>query len=125
MKKILAIAVCLMISFAAATAQQPGDRNFGTPEERVKIQTARLDSLLTLTADQKTKIEAVHLDLSKKTDAAFRNSQGSRENRRAEMEKLTAEREKHYKTILTDEQYKKYSDNRGQLRERRGQGRGR
>jgi Spy/CpxP family protein refolding chaperone len=118
MKKIFVIAVCLAATFAVATAQQPRGGNFGTPEERAKNQTARLDSLVKLTDDQKAKIEAVNLDLSKKMTDAFRDNQDNREGRRAKMEELTAERDKQYKAILTEEQYKKYSDNREQLRER-------
>ncbi|MDR2773389.1 MAG: DUF4890 domain-containing protein [Tannerella sp.] len=124
MKKIFVIAVFMAATLAAATAQQQRGRNFGTPEERAKNQTARLDSLVKLTDDQKAKIEAVNLDLSKKMTDAFRNNQDNREDRRAKMEELTAEQEKQYKAILTSEQYKKYSDNREKLRERPRQGQG-
>ncbi|MDR1380552.1 MAG: DUF4890 domain-containing protein [Tannerella sp.] len=125
MKKILVIAVVLMATIAMATAQQPGGRNIGTPEERAKIQTVQLDSLVKLTDDQKAKIETVNLDLSKKMIDAFRNGQSSREDRRAKMEELSAERLKQYKAILTEEQYKKYVDNSERLRGQRGQGGGR
>ncbi|MDR0699490.1 MAG: DUF4890 domain-containing protein [Tannerella sp.] len=118
MKNFFVIAVCLMATFAIATAQQPRGGNFGTPEERAKNQTARLDSLVKLTDEQKVKVEAANLDLSKKMADAFRNNQDNREGRRAKMEELTAELEKQYKAILTEEQYKKYLDNRERLRER-------
>jgi Spy/CpxP family protein refolding chaperone len=124
MKKFFVIVVCIVATLAGATAQQQGGRNFGTPEERSKNQTARLDSLVNLTADQKGKIEAINLDLSKKMDDAFRNAQGDRDAMRSKMEEITTERDKQYKAILTDEQYKKYSDNLEQFRGRRGQGRG-
>jgi Spy/CpxP family protein refolding chaperone len=125
MKKFFVIIVCFVATLAAATAQQPGSRNLGTPEERAKSQTATLDSLVKLTADQKTKIEAINLDLAKKMNDAFRDGQGNREDRRAKMEEITAERDKLYKTVLTEEQYKKYSDRREQFRGRQGQGQGR
>jgi hypothetical protein len=123
MKKFFVIAVCMVATLITASAQQQGRRNFGTPEERAKSQTSRLDSLVSLTADQKVKIEAVNLDLSKKMDEVFRSTQDDRDKMRSEMEKITAERDKEYKAILTDEQYKKYQDNREQLQGRRGQGR--
>lgn len=125
MKKFFVITLCLVATLAAATAQQQRGRNLGTPEERAKSQTATLDSLVKLTADQKTKIEAINLDLSKKMTDAFRDSQDNREDRRAKMEAITAERDKLYKAVLTEEQFKKYSDRREQFRGRQGQGQGR
>ena len=51
MKKFFVIAACMVATLITATAQQQRERNSGTPEERAKIQTARLDSLVNLTAD--------------------------------------------------------------------------
>ncbi|MDR1525505.1 MAG: DUF4890 domain-containing protein [Tannerella sp.] len=120
MKKIFVIAVCIVATLITATAQQQRGRNSGTPEERAKNQTTRLDSLVNLTADQKTKIEAINLDLSKKMSEIFQSTQGDRDKMRSKMDELATERDKQYKAILTDDQYKKYLNNREQLRERQG-----
>jgi hypothetical protein len=125
MRKFFVIAACIVATLTTVTAQQQRGRNFGTPEERAKNQTSRLDSLVTLTADQKVKIEAINLDLFKKMDDTFRNAQNDRDKMRSKMEEINTERDKQYKAILTDEQYKKYLDNREQLRGRQGRNRNR
>ncbi|GHT78943.1 hypothetical protein FACS189464_3210 [Bacteroidia bacterium] len=116
----------MSLTFAAAQpgGGQGGQRgNFGTPEERAKQQTTRLDELVKLTADQKTKVEAVNLNLSKKQSAALQNN-SDREAMRTKMQEFNTERDKKYKEILTAEQYKKYTENAAQMRRGRGQGQG-
>ena len=63
--------------------------------------------------------------MSKKQRDAWSRFQNDRDKMRAEMESIRAEQDKRYKDILTDEQYKKYLDNREQLRGQQGRRRNR
>jgi Spy/CpxP family protein refolding chaperone len=101
----------LLVTVSLATAQQ---RQRRTVEEQAKAQTERLDKLLTLTADQKAKIEAINLDLAKQMNAKMQSNQGNREGIRAAIQELNKARDEKYKKALTAEQFKKYSDNRAQ-----------
>ena len=127
MKKLLVLSVMLVAAFSFATAQQ-GQRQGGqrqTAEERAKAQVERMEKLLTLTADQKTKIQAAELELAKKSDTLRQNSQGDREGMRTAMEEINKTRDTKYKAILTADQFKKYTADREQrqkeMAERRGQ----
>ena len=100
-------------------------RNMGTPEERAKAQTDRLVDLLTLTADQKTKIETIEVELQKQMDTRRQNAQGDMEAFRAIMQEIETAREAKYKDVLTADQLKKYTENRNQRRQGGpGQGQG-
>jgi hypothetical protein len=116
MKKVMILMVLMTTTAAVSTAQQ---RQRTTPEERAKIQTARLDTLVQLTEEQKTKILAVNTDWGKKAEELFRDNSGNRETMRSKMQELETARENKYKEILTAEQFEKYSKNRDQLRARR------
>ncbi|MDR0713586.1 MAG: hypothetical protein LBF89_04915 [Bacteroidales bacterium] len=118
MKKIM-IMMALMTVTAVVSIAQPQARQRTTPEERAKIQTERLDTLLQLTEVQKTKILDVNTGLAKKQDELFRNNSDNREAMRSKMQEFETERENSYKEILTKEQFEKYSKDREQLRARR------
>ena len=105
MKKLFAVSIMLVAMISFATAQQ---RQMMSAEERAKSQTERLDKLVTLTADQKTKIQAIDLELAKKMNTVMQNSQGDRDAMRAAMQEINKTRDEKYKEVLTDEQFKKH-----------------
>jgi len=106
-----------------ATAQQGQGRQQMTPEERAKTNTERLEKLLSLKADQKTKVHAIELEIGKEMSALRQNnSQG--EARREAMQKLNAKRDAKYKEVLTADQFKKYQEDNEQRQRERGQGGG-
>ncbi|MDR1154878.1 MAG: hypothetical protein LBL04_09200 [Bacteroidales bacterium] len=113
MKKLFVWGIMLVATVSLATAQQ---RQRQTAEERAKSQTERLDKLVTLTADQKTKIEAISLDLAKQMDTKMQSNQGNRDAIRTAMQELDKTRDVKYKEVLNDEQFKKYSDDKEQRR---------
>jgi protein CpxP len=77
-----------------------GGRGRMTPEQQVE----RLDTALTLTADQKTKITAIY-----KESAAALQAIPQEERREKGMEMMKATREK-IRAVLTPEQAKKFDD---------------
>ena len=123
MKKLFVISIMLVAAISFATAQQQ-QRQMGTPEERAKRETDRLTELLKLTADQKTKIQAIELDLNKQMDTKRQSVQNDREAFRALREEFNKLRDEKYKPVLTADQLKKYKEDREQRQQQRGQGQG-
>ena len=124
MKKLFVIGMMLVASFTLATAQQgQGQRGQfgGTPEERAKATVDRLTPVLTLTADQKTKIQAIELDLQKQMDTKRQSVQGDREAMMALMQEFNKLREEKYKPVLSADQLKKYQEDVAQQQQRRQQ----
>ena len=105
MKKLFVISIMLVATVTFAAAQQ---RQRPTPEESAKAYTERMEKLLTLTADQKNKIQAINLDLAKQMNAQFQNNQGDREAMRSAMQAIEKKRDEQYKPVLTADQFKKY-----------------
>ena len=120
MKKLFVMSIMLLASFTFATAQQ---RQMGTPEERAKASVERLSTLLSLTDDQKTKIQAIELDLNKQMDEKRQSSQGDREAMMAVFQEFQKTREEKYKAVLTADQFKKYQEDAAE-RQQRGPGGG-
>ncbi|MDR2039617.1 MAG: hypothetical protein LBQ60_16990 [Bacteroidales bacterium] len=121
MKKFLAIATLLVVTLTFATAQERrgGGRNMGTPEERAKAQTDRLNELVKLTDDQKTKIQAFELEQAKKMSTVMQENREDREAMRTKMQEMDKERDKKYKEILTADQYKKYTEDKAKREKER------
>jgi Spy/CpxP family protein refolding chaperone len=118
MKKKFFILTALLVAMATIATAQP--RSNGTPEERAKNQTERLVKLLNLTDEQTQKIQTVNLDLAKKTDEAFRNNSNDREAARGKMQEIDTERDKKYKEILTEDQFKTYQEDKAERAKQRG-----
>ena len=111
MKKLLVMSIMLVAAITFAAAQQ---RQRPSADERAKNQTERLDKLVTLTAEQKTKVQAINLELAKQMDTQMQNNQGNRDAMRTAMQEIDKTRDAKYKGALTDEQFKKYSDDKEQ-----------
>ena len=123
MKKFFVVSIMLLVTVSFAIAQQgQGQRQQMTPEERAKTETERLEKLLSLTAAQKTKVQAIELEIGKEMSALRQNSQGNRDSMREAMQKLNAKRETKYKEVLTADQFKKYQADNEQRQRERGQG---
>lgn len=91
----------------AATASMP------TPDEVV----ARLDSKLSLSADQKTKIKPIIADRQQKLKALAADQSMRRLKKEREMKSIFNESDARIKALLTDEQKQKYTEIEEQMRE--------
>lgn len=118
MKKLLVIGIMLAATVSLAKAQQFQQMS---AEERAKVQTERMEKLLTLTAEQKSKIEAIDLELSKEMTKMMQNSQGDREAMRSAMQEIDKKRDEKYKTFLSADQFKKYLEDKAERQRQRGQ----
>ena len=120
MKKLFVAGIILLAMATIVSAQQPRQRM--SAEESAKAQTERMEKLLSLNADQKTKIQAIDLDLAKQWDAKRQSVQGNREAMTAARQEIEKLRETKYKAVLTADQFKKFQEDREQQQAQRGQG---
>ncbi|MFT3678277.1 MAG: hypothetical protein QM781_20455 [Chitinophagaceae bacterium] len=107
------LAVVLMSAALFAQAQPGGQRR--TVEERVKMVHEKIDSAFKLDADKLAKVDAAFTKYYKDQDKIREEmmSGGERPDfqaMREKMQPLTEARDKELKTILTDEQFKKWKD---------------
>jgi len=131
-KTILILALAVMGTGAAsantniATYIQQGQGPQGTPEERATAMTGRMNEVLTLTAEQTPKIQAINLKRINEQMALREKMQagGDREAMMAQMRTLNEKYSAEYKAVLTPEQYTKYETNMAQFRGGRGGGQG-
>lgn len=101
----------LMISSVLmANAQGGGPRR--TVEERVQIIHAKIDSAFKLDAEKQTKIDTVFANYYRQQNKLREEIQGGgdRQAMREKMQPLIEARDKELKTILSDEQFKKWKD---------------
>ncbi|MBK0370443.1 DUF4890 domain-containing protein [Flavobacterium agrisoli] len=124
MKKFLLVAL-LSIGMVGFAQNRP-ERERLTPEQRVEKQTERLTKELNLSSDQQKQVK----DLLTSESAEMQKMRGERSDRaskptaaeREVMKKqMTAAKEGHnakMKTILTDDQYKKFVTNQEKSQER-------
>jgi periplasmic protein CpxP/Spy len=98
----------LVASSTLATAQQDAPKKKGRMS--VEQQMERYNTELSLTAEQKPKVEAVLKETNKKMQEIFNDSSIERSQMREKMQPIREEQNKKMKAILTDEQFKKYED---------------
>lgn len=82
---------------------QRGQR--GNPEKRMEKQTEMMVEKLSLSTAQAEKVKEVNLNMAKKMQAIFENSEGDRASRRTAMEQIRAEHQVELKKYLTAEQF--------------------
>ena len=117
MKKLFVVSIMLLATFSFAKAQQ---FQLTSAEERAKVTTDRMVELLKLTADQKTKVQAIELELSKEMTSRMQNNQGDREGMRTAMQDIDKKRDEKYKAVLNASQFKKYLEDKEQRQRERG-----
>lgn len=105
--------------------QGQGQGPQGTPEERATAMTSRMNEVLTLTAEQTPKIQAINLKRVNEQMALREKMQGGdREAMMTQMRTLTEKYNAEFKAVLTPDQYTKYEANMAQFRGGRGGGQG-
>ena len=103
-----ALLACSTVAMAQDTNQTPQQgRKKGFPS--VEQQMERLTTELSLTDEQKPKVEAVLKDSQKKRQDLFSDQSMDRQERRDKMTALREEQTKKLKEILTPDQMDKYT----------------
>lgn len=123
MKKLVLLLMIALFATSGVFAQQRQQRERSTPEERAKRQTETLTKELTLTDAQKDKVYKIVLKFAQ--PQAQDNANTDREKRREEFQKVQKQRNDSIKTVLTDDQKKKFDkhieDMQKRMRENRRQ----
>jgi hypothetical protein len=108
-------------SFLPERIQNPQFQQM-SPEERAKQETQWMKTDLALTAQQLSKVDSINLKYAKMRSQL----QGQdREARMAKMQELQSQKEGELKSVLTEDQMKKYKELLPQRRGMRNQGQGR
>ena len=132
MKKLfstIAIVMCALMLNAQpqgapqGQGQRQGQRGGFNSEERMKAQVDTLAKVLTLTADQKTKVTAAYTEASTKQTALRGQMQqgGDRTAMQAEMTKINTARDEAIKKVLNADQVKKFDEYQKAQEARRAQ----
>ncbi|MBB5634869.1 Spy/CpxP family protein refolding chaperone [Pedobacter cryoconitis] len=109
MKRIVLTLAIAIIGLTSAFAQTTGQQKL-TAEQRAEKSTAKLDKMLTLTADQKQKIYAVELDKYKQSEAWHKQSTADRKAKKDQHATARKETDVKIDQILTADQKKKMED---------------
>lgn len=105
---IAAMALGGLVACSTVATAQDAPKKKGRPT--VEQQMERLNTELTLTAEQKPKVEAVLKETNKKMQEIFNDSSTDRSQMREKMQPIREEQTKKMKDILTADQFKKYQD---------------
>jgi hypothetical protein len=103
---------------APAASTQVGRRLAqSTPEQRAAVQTEFMATRLRLTADQRTRVEAINLSYAKKMQPILSGSEGPL-RKRQEAERLQEKKDVELGQVLTGAQYRDYLAAKDELRAR-------
>ena len=105
---IAAMALGGLVACSTIATAQDAPKKKGRPT--VEQQMERLNTELSLTAEQKPKVEAVVKETNKKMQEIFNDSSTDRSQMREKMQPIREEQTKKMKAILTEEQFKKYQE---------------
>ena len=105
---IAAMALGGLVACSTVATAQDAPKKKGRPT--VEQQMERLTTELSLTAEQKPKVEAVVKETNKKMQEIFNDSSTDRSQMREKMQPIREEQTKKMKAILTEEQFKKYQE---------------
>lgn len=120
MKKLVLIFIVTI--FAGSTLFAQG-RQLRSPEDIAKIQTKNLVEKLELTKAQEDSVYQIYLKSAETMRAQRGNKDGGdREQRRAAFQKAQEQVNKDIKTVLTDDQKKKYDQLAKEMQSRRPAG---
>lgn len=116
--KITLLAMLMFVAILGTQAQQQGQGQRRTPEERTKMVVDRLTDSLKITAVQATDISPVYMDYYKGMDKLREGLAPGTRPERADMDKLTEARDAKLKIILKEDQYTKLKEMEAAMRQR-------
>ncbi len=114
MKNVRTVLAAFAVLFAVAGTQAQELKKATPNRAAMKAAKESVDAELQLTPEQKTKMDAIR---KKYVEKARDLKSGEREERRKQMMALHDERDAEVKSILTEEQYKKFIEFRKKRKE--------
>lgn len=129
MKTFLSVVMTLIVVSSLNLAlAQPGGGKGGPnmdPAEMANRQTERMTTALDLNEEQTASIQEINLTYANIMKEARANRTGDRDEMRATMEVIQADRNAEIKTVLTETQYATFMEQQAEQRQKRGErGRG-
>ena len=110
--KKLVFVMTLLVAFGVSAQDRKEKIKNVTPEERVEMRTKKLSEKLSLDENQKKKVKEILVAQQNESKAVREKIKAEREKVRAEMKealkKQHEELKAKLKTVLTDEQFKKW-----------------
>ena len=116
MKKLIYTVALVVMGITASYAQRP-ERQKGTAEERAEKAATAMQQKLTLTADQKAKIQQIELDRIKKNDEWRSQDQSTMKGKMEERKAFMKANKEKVDAILTAEQKKTLDASREELKD--------
>ena len=116
----LALGSLLACTNISSAQDSQGKKKAFTPQAR----TERMEKDLNLTADQKTKVQAVFEANAKKYQELRDDTSMSREQRREKMTTIREEENKKLKEILKPDQWEKYQKQMDEMKKKYGERKG-
>ena len=123
-KNILALTLLLIGGFALQ-AQPGGGGRAMNPEQRAEQQTTQMTEQLTLSDAQSGKVKEINLKYANKMKEARDQADGDWSAMRETMTAIRGEQDKELQTVLTKEQWEKWSKHLEEQRANRAGGMGR
>jgi len=121
MKRLVVLAIIVLLGTSMSMAQnRGGQRNFN-PEDMAKRQSAELKEALGLDKAQEKKVYAINLKSGNEMKEIWENSGGDRTGMREKMAKIRDNSNKEMKKVLSEDQWKKYEKYQEERRKQRGQ----
>ncbi|RYY90537.1 MAG: hypothetical protein EOO15_02285 [Chitinophagaceae bacterium] len=121
MKKLFTSALAIILLAGAVQAQETSAGRQGERKEHRKDHRKDM-AQLNLSADQKTKLKAIHQREKAEMDALRSNTALSQEQRRTQAQQVREKYRAEMKTILTPEQQQKAEQMREEVKDHRGAG---
>ena len=122
--KTLVAAVLLTIGAMVANAQPGGGMGRGgqrmDPEQVAKMRADEMKTAVNLTDEQYTKVVALYKEQMDSMQKMMQQQGQNRQNGREMMEQVRKEQETKLKAILTEDQFKKWSESEQSRRGRMG-----
>jgi hypothetical protein len=115
----------IIFSLAVLFLALPGFSQQPDPESRAKDLTKKMKEIIQFSDEQVKSVYDLNLDFVKKRREVFQNRTEDREAKKAKMTQINAEYDASLKKILNEDQFKKYLEEKENIkarRERQGQG---
>ncbi len=128
MKKILYTVAFVVMGITASYAQKPGRdqaREKLTAEQRAEKAATAMQQKLSLTADQKQKVQQIELDRIKKNDEWRKLDENAMKGKMEERKAFAKASKDKMDAILTAEQKKTLEASRAEMRDKMKDGKGR
>jgi protein CpxP len=126
MKKLIYTVALVVMGITASYAQDKSGprRPNETPEQRAEKHATALQTQLSLTADQKQKVQALELERIKKSEEWRKSDDGDRKGKMEERKAFMKASKDKMDAILTAEQKTKLEASRKEMRDKFKDGRG-